>query len=74
MTKLHAGPQKAIAGALVAGIPALIAVLTDGALSWADVGIVLVALATGYGGVWIAPRNTPPWHRRRGRRRPPIAP
>lgn len=70
MNKLHDGPQKAIAGALVAGIPALIAVLTDGALSWADVGIVLTALAGGYVGVWAAPENTPARERRRRRRRP----
>lgn len=71
MNKLHDGPQKAIAGALVAGIPALIAVLTDGALSWPDVGIVLAALATGYGGVWAAPENTPVLERRRRRQRRP---
>ena len=70
MNKLNDGPQKAIAGAVVAGIPALIAVLADGALSWADVGIVLGALATGYGGVWAAPENTPARDRRRRSRRP----
>lgn len=70
---MNDGPQKAIAGAIVAGIPALIAVLADGALSWADVGIILGALATGYGGVWAAPANEPDHvraARRRRRRRP----
>lgn len=71
MTKLNDGPQKAIAGAVVAGIPALIAVLSDGAMSWPDVGIVLAALATGYGGVWAAPENTPARERPRRRRRRP---
>jgi hypothetical protein len=71
MTKLHDGPQKAIAGAVVAALGAVVACSCDGAFTWADVGVVLAALATGYGGVWAAPGNTPARDRRRRRRRRP---
>lgn len=64
----HDGPSKAIAGAVVAVATALVAVLSDGALSWPDVAAVVVAGAGGYLGVWIAPRNVP--RERRRRRRP----
>lgn len=67
------GPTKAIAGAVVAVATALVAVLADGALSWPDVGAVVVAAAGGYLGVWIAPKNVPAQRRHPlpGRRRRP---
>lgn len=67
------GPSKAVAGAVVAVATALIAVLSDGALSWPDVAAVAIAGAGGYLGVWIAPKNVPAQRRRRDRRPTPAA-
>lgn len=52
-------PHKAIAGAVAAGSTALAGVLVDGAFSVVDVVVVVGALAAGYLGVYVAPKNRP---------------
>ena len=58
--------RKAVVAAVVAGVGAAVAALTDGALSTADVGTIAAAVAVAAYATWRVPNDDPPAGARRG--------